>query len=293
MTLTLEMINAAARARKPLADRAPAVAAFIKSKQNPDGGFAGRAADSDLYYTVFATESLITINADIPKPQIAEYLSTFGSGHTLDLVHLASLIRCWSNIEPPELLKMRTQLVTHLQTFRSNDGGFNISPASESGTVYASFLALAAYQDLRLAIPDPASVIASIESLKTDAASYSNDPRIPAGSVPATAAALVTLHYLRAPIDNSSAKGLLSCHHKEGGFAILPNAPVPDLLSTATALHALATVGIDLAPIKSPCRDFVESLYDPAGAFCASRLDKHPDCEYTYYGLLALGHLAE
>ncbi len=293
MTLTLDMIKAAARARRSLADREPRVAAFVKSRQNPDGGFAGRAADSDLYYAVFAAESLIALNTDIPKPQITDYLRAFGTGRSLDLVHLASLIRCWSDISPAELQKMRTRLVTHLQTFRSEDGGFNNSPACSKGTVYAAFLALAAYQDLRVAIPDPASVISSIESLKTEDASYSNDLRIPTGSVPAAAAALVTLHYLNVPIDKASAQWLLSCHRDDGGFAIIPNAPVSDLLSTATALHALAAAGFDLAPIKSSCRDFVDSLYRPAGAFCASPLDNHLDCEYTYYGLLALGHLSD
>ena len=293
MTLTLDMIRAAKRAPKAVADRAPRVAAFIKSKLNPDGGFAGRAADSDLYYTVFGLESLIALNADFPRESVAKYLRTFRSGQALDLVHLASLIRCWSSLSPPELRSMRSQLVTHLQTFSSEDGGFNISPDSANGTVYACFLALAAYQDLQIAIPDPGAVIASIESLKTPKASYSNDRNIPAGAVPATAAALVTLHYLDAPIDNSSADWLLSCHSDDGGFTVVPYVPIPDLLSTATALHALATIGVNLTHIKPRCIDFLNTIWNPAGAFCASRLDKHLDCEYTYYGLLALGHLTD
>jgi hypothetical protein len=68
--------------------------------------------------------------------------------------------------------------------------------------------------------------------------------------------------------------------------------PIPDLLSTATALHALAGMQIDLDPIREPCLDFVDSLWVNQGTFYGNWTDDAPDCEYTYYGLLALGHLS-
>jgi hypothetical protein len=37
--------------------------------------------------------------------------------------------------------------------------------------------------------------------------------------------------------------------------------------------------------------DFVDSLWTNRGGFFGSWLDDTLDCEYTYYGLLALGHL--
>ena len=71
----------------------------------------------------------------------------------------------------------------------------------------------------------------------------------------------------------------------------MPGAPMPDLLSTATALHALAGMHVDLEPIQEPCLDFLDSLWSGRG-FCGSWADDAVDCEYTYYGLLALGHLS-
>jgi hypothetical protein len=44
--------------------------------------------------------------------------------------------------------------------------------------------------------------------------------------------------------------------------------------------------------VKEPCLDFIDSLWTNEGAFHGNWADDHVDCEYTFYGLLALGHLA-
>ena len=67
---------------------------------------------------------------------------------------------------------------------------------------------------------------------------------------------------------------------------------MPDLLSTATALHALAAVGAPLDDLREPCLDFLDSLWDHRGGFHGSWADDALDCEYVFYGLLALGHLS-
>ena len=67
---------------------------------------------------------------------------------------------------------------------------------------------------------------------------------------------------------------------------------MPDLLSTATALHALRGMDRDLEPFKEPCLDFIDSLWVNRGSFYGSWGEAYLDCEYTFYGLLALGHLS-
>jgi len=47
-----------------------------------------------------------------------------------------------------------------------------------------------------------------------------------------------------------------------------------------------------LDAVREPCLDFLNSLWSPRGAFRGSWVDDALDCEYTYYGLLALGHLS-
>jgi hypothetical protein len=83
---------------------------------------------------------------------------------------------------------------------------------------------------------------------------------------------------------------LLDRCHSSGGFLATPDAPMPDLLSTATALHALAGLQVPLGGLADRCLDFVDSLWTNRGGFFGSWADDDVDCEYTYYGLLAIGH---
>ncbi len=71
----------------------------------------------------------------------------------------------------------------------------------------------------------------------------------------------------------------------------MPNAPMPDLLSTATSLHALAGLQLPLERIKEPCLDFIDTLWTNRGGFYGNWSDDTIDTEYTYYALLSLGHL--
>ena len=110
---------------------------------------------------------------------------------------------------------------------------------------------------------------------------------------PATAAAVTILRQLGAPVDVSLGKWLLGQFHADGGFLAMEAAPIPDLLSTATALHALVSMGVDLEAIRERCLNFLDSLWNDKGGFCGHCLDDTVDCEYTFYGLLAFGHLSE
>ena len=47
----------------------------------------------------------------------------------------------------------------------------------------------------------------------------------------------------------------------------------------------------NIDPIREACLDFVDTLWTSRGAFHGTWADDVLDCEYTYYGLLALGHL--
>jgi hypothetical protein len=68
---------------------------------------------------------------------------------------------------------------------------------------------------------------------------------------------------------------------------------MPDLLSTATALHALACIGMALPKSQCElCLDFIDTLWNADGGFHGHWADDHLDSEYTFYGLLALGHLS-
>lgn len=287
------MLQVARLAPRLLGDSADLVTEFYQSQLHPDGGFKDRAGDCDLYYTVFGLEGLAALRADLPVAQVAAYLRTFGDGSDLDFVHLTCLARAWANL-PPALREEapRAEIACRLEACRTPDGGYDAEPGREEGTLYGCFLALGGYQDLDLPMPRPAAMLGTIHKLRAEDGGYANQTDMPLGLTPSTAAAATLLRQLGEPVDPGLAHWLLSRCHPEGGFFATPLAPMPDLLSTATALHALAGMHADLSGVKEPCLDFIDTLWTNRGAFFGNWTDDDADCEYTYYGLLALGHLA-
>ena len=292
MTIRREMLQAARRAKNLLSDSRDLVVTFVRRQLRQDGGVTGRGEASDLYYTVFGMQSLLALGADLPVEAIAGYLRSYGNGDSLDLVHLACLARCWADL-PQGLLEtdIRNRILVRIESFRSNDGGFADEINGEYGTVYGCFLALGAYQDLEAKLSDITGLVRSLNTLKTPDGGYTNQPGSAVGLTPITAAAATILRQLDEPVEPSLPEWLLRQHHEQGGFSATLAAPIPDLLSTATALHALAALKVSLDNIRQPCLDFLDSLWNSQGGFCGHCLDDTIDCEYTFYGLLALGHL--
>ena len=284
------MQKAASRAGTVLADSAELVIDFIRSRLNPDGGFQDRGGQSDLYYTVFGIEVLQALNAEVPQEHILDYLQRFIGDDSLDLVHLACLVRCLVDISEPDA-GIRDIMIKRLEKFRCGDGGFSNCAGAKQGSVYSCFFALGIFQDLSTEIDNSNGIIDCVRSLRTSDGAYANEPTVKAGSTPATAAAVTLLYYINEPAGDLSVDWLLSRAYAAGGFAVVEKAP-PDLLSTATALHALSLTGVSIEGIKGQCLDFVDSLWDSKGGFCGHWADRTIDCEYTYYGLLALGHLS-
>ncbi len=286
------MLQIARLSPKQLGDSAPLVAGFLKSQQNPDGGFQNRSGDSDLYYTVFGLESLIALGEPIAAAPVAAYLQTFGNGEHLDLVHLGCLVRCWANIERGPLPVDCESIARVIEQHRTSDGGYNTALMEEEGTAYGCFIAMAAYQDMRTGLPDPDGVLRCLRGLRADDGGYANQRDVPFGLTPSSAAVATLYRHLEEEPPADLPEWLLSRHHAGGGFYATPLAPIPDLLSTATALHALAGMKAPLGPIQEPCLDFIDSLWTTKGGFYGNWAEDVLDCEYNFYGLLALGHLS-
>ena len=286
------MLQVARLAPTSLGESRDLVTGFLRAAQNPDGGFQDRAGASDLYYTVFGLEGLLAFGEAVPDASPA-YLRQFGDGASLDFVHLTCLARAWASAvrggAPGELSE---GLRSRLERFRSGDGGYAVTEGASTGSAYACFLAMGAYEDLGADVPDAAGMLNCLDGVRAADGGYANHPRADDGSTPATAAAVMVMRHLDRTPDPAIAAWLLARAHREGGFFAAARAPMPDLLSTATALHALAALHADVGPLKEPCLDFLDSLWTNAGGFCGSWADPAIDCEYTYYGLLALGHLS-
>jgi prenyltransferase beta subunit len=285
------MLQVARLAPQLLGDSRNLVVDFLRGCLNPDGGFQDRAGKSDLYYTVFGLDALIALQEPLPSGQVASYLRLFGTGQDLDLVNLACLARCWSALSRERPHETADAMARHVERYRSADGGYAQTSDVRTGSIYASFLAFGAYQDLGLPMPAPHRVLESITKLQAADGAFSNRRGEACGLTAATAAAVLLLRHFDCPADRHLGLWLLDRCHASGGFLAAPTAPVPDLLSTATALHALAALNVPLAGIHDACLDFVDSLWTNRGGFYGAWSDDVIDCEFTFYALLALGHL--
>ncbi|MDC0143799.1 terpene cyclase/mutase family protein [Verrucomicrobia bacterium] len=293
MSLRLEMLQVARLAPAVLGEAAGLVKEFLRGQQNPDGGFKDRSGKSDLYYTVFGLDALAVFQAEPNLDTVEKFLGTFADGDGLDLVHLSGLTRCWGSLGKDRMPKgLRVKLLQRLESFRKPCGGWDNNLKREHGTAYGSFLALGAYQDMGKLPPKPLRILQSLKKLETPDHAWNNHPNLPIGSTNPTAGAVVLLNNLHLPINVEVGQWLRARLHPQGGFVAVPGAPMPDLLSTATTLHALAALDMRLTEEETErCLDFVDSLWNATGGFHGHWSDDYLDCEYTFYGLLALGHL--
>lgn len=286
------MLQVARLAPKLLGESRELVARFLQQSINSDGAFPDRSGTSDLYYTVFGLEALMALAEAMPETTVG-YLDQFGDGSSLDFVHLTGLARAWASMSrtgAPGDLPFR--ICGRIEEYRSADGGYATTKCGATGTPYACFLGLGAIEDLAMPLPDADGMLRCLERNRAADGAYANHAGADEGSTPATAAAVTVMRHFDREPDREVASWLLARCHKNGGFFAAPRAPMPDLLSTATALHALAALHADVRAVREPCLDFVDTLWTSRGGFYGSWADQTLDCEYTYYGLLALGHLA-
>ena len=294
MSLRLEMLQVARVAPKALGESAELVRAFFARQFSAEGGGCDRDGRPDLYYTIFALAGLQAMQAEIPREQTEAWLRGFGDGAGQDFVHLGALGRSWAAIG---LERMPAGLVGNLsariETHRSRDGGYDGDVDSPHGNAYGCFVALGAYQDLQCQMPEPLRMVQCLKFLETSDGAWANARGLKVGSTNATAAAVTLLHQLGVPVNQNVGDWLLAQVHPDGGFLAMPQAPMPDLLSTATALHALACLEREVpARVRERCLDFIDTLWNADGGFHGHWADDHLDAEYTFYGLLALGHLS-
>lgn len=293
MSLRLDMLQAARLAPRVLGQAAARVEHFVRAQQAEDGGFRGRDGRSDLYYTSFGVDALSALKAETPGEGLRAYLESFGGGEDLDFVHLCCLVRLWSALAPVADPKLLTEMLSRVESFRSGDGGYDAaSRGARAGSVYGCLLGYGAYADHGRNPPRPAELTGCLDGLRTGDGAWSNDALIRVGSVPAAAAAVTLCRSLAHPVPVETVDWLLGCQDVQGGFRAFPGAPMPDLLSTAVALHALAGLQADLTPVRESCLEFLDTLWTSEGGFHGNWTDDVLDVEYTYYGLLALGHLA-
>ncbi len=275
---------------------------FLQAQLLPEGAFANRFGQADLYYTSFGLACAEALEMTLPRPAVEGYLQRQVPA-ALDLIHLhcylrsALLLRKQSlpaALSPALVPKLfRRVPEAALVSAFAQAGGYRIA-VDQPVTPYAIFLAVTALSSCGMPVPEPGRLLATLAAFRTPDGGWSNVPGTAEATVNASAAALVTLAECGVEPDAQAQAWLLrQFETPSGGVHGAPLAPLPDLLSTASALTALLVCRIPLPEArKKRCRELVLDHWTEEGGFTGTVADDIGDCEYTFYGLLALGILA-
>lgn len=284
-------------------------AAFLRAAQLSDGGFAGRAGSSDLYYTAFALRGLAVLGE-----LDARLAATAGEFLRQCLVRQASVVDFFSLLYGALLVGAAgggdvfcdsaadwpQRVTVTLESFRAPDGGYGKGPSASAGSTYHSFLVGLCYEVLGRPVPRPQDAVRFLMSRRRDDGGFVEmGPMRRSGTNP-TAAAVGLLQLISGEspgvepdIRQSVIELLCRLKMPEGGYRANTVAPLPDLLSTFTAAWTLDQLGAGDRIDRPAVRRFVESLERPAGGFYGVLAgDECVDVEYSFYGLGALALLA-
>ncbi|MCA9126190.1 MAG: terpene cyclase/mutase family protein [Planctomycetales bacterium] len=277
---------------------------YVLVRQRPDGGWAGREGDSDIYYTSFALRSLAILGlleGRVAETSAAFLRSRMNSHETivdlLSLVYSAKLIEASCGLDtfggipsewPDRLLSLLSQL-------RRDDGGFSKSLEGQTGSTYQTFLVLLCLELIGKACPDSESAYQFIMRQRQQDGGFL-EIRVGkrSGTNPTAAAlgALRVLGKLDVQVAEEATQFLCELQTDEGGFRANTRIPLPDLLSTFTSSVALADLGtLDAIDVASGLQ-YAMSMEQPQGGFRGFEFDPADDVEYTFYGLGALALLS-
>jgi geranylgeranyl transferase type-2 subunit beta len=303
--LQLTALLAEGLARLPAATR-ERHAAYLRARQNADGGFSGREGGSDLYYTGFALRGLAVLDA------LTEEIATRAAAFLRhSLTQQASVVDFFSLLygcllvqvgggpdvladSPPDWPERVAAL---LETFRTADGGYGKAPGAVSGSTYHTFLVGLCWQLLDRPLPRTEEVVRFVRSRRRDDGGFVEIAPMRRSGTNPTAAAVGLLQMVCDP--EEAARGtagagdfLAQMPSPEGGLRANARAPLADLLSTFTGswtLHQLGALdGIDTGAALA----YAHALEEPAGGFRGGLWDERSDVEYTFYGLGTLALLA-
>ena len=261
---------------------------FIISNQNADGGFRDRGARSDLYYSLFGLLLLkgiggkgqrgnVTLESDLNLVEesilkLKQFTDRKTTSEVPGFIERCCLVLLHKELSLPRFSRLQS-LWSLGRSFWKDRHSINLS--------YRSFVL---FLTLDAVFPFP-SIIKYMS--KRMLIQSTVDQHSPCSEI---AAKIFILKMLN--LDGSNEQKLLTtlaC--QSGGFKAFTHLNNADMLSTAVALFALTYAGYDVRLLKPSCLDFIQQNYSQ-GAFLSGDGDQTADVEYTFYGLLALGVLA-
>ncbi|MDC0935892.1 terpene cyclase/mutase family protein, partial [Pirellulales bacterium] len=267
-------------------------AKWLGLQQQPDGGFPGREAGSDLYYSAFALRALAilgTLDGELAE-RAAEYLRS-KLQRNVSVIDLISLVLAARQIEfatGADALREAegawlSRLVEKLEQLRTDDGGYGKTSEGSAGSTYQTFLTALVYQVLEIPQPEADRAVQFLLDQRRDDGGFVEIRVMHRSGVNPTAAAVGALDMLGVELQRpeETIDFLAELQNDEGGFRANTRIPIADLLSTFTALQTLSDLRANDAADALAARRFAAALEQPAGGFHAAAWDDTADVEYT------------
>ena len=257
------------------------ISEYIRSQQIDNGLFTDRShLTVDTYYSVFGLMLARIFGLDVDKKQAVNQLYS-SKVNQYDLTSLSSYIRT------AQLLSLNVnKLDAAWKPKTVEDLILTSFPNGDPSSPYSQFLLWSLKEDLRYKVIDKAYILNLLDYYRTAEGGFSNMQGGACMSTNATVAALLLKGQIKKYTSDNNADILTKMQVNSGGFKASEIAPIPDLLSTATALFVLSCY--KLTP-RISATDFVEAHWNANGGFSGNVADENTDIEYTFYGLLALG----
>ncbi len=288
-TISARLLETLQKGKKQLSKEAlRRVSYYVESQCTGEGSFKDKSGKADLYYTLFGWMLSYILEIKIDQKKMASYLAQQNT-ESLDLIHYAAYIRC----KMIGLLMEKGKAGLFIRSLFSSEvkdlNDFKGVPHNDVQSPYTQFIRLSLLEDSGQRIKEKKKIMDSLASYRLPGGGYMNTKDGLTATTNATVAALAVRGQLTGYNENEDVLYLRDRQDTSGGFAAAEASPVPDMLSTATALFMLSCYGI--TP-NYPARDFIEAHWLDSGGFAATLLDDKSDVEYTFYGLLALGAIS-
>jgi geranylgeranyl transferase type-2 subunit beta len=274
-------------------------ARFLRERQNADGGFSGREAESDLYYTGFGLRGLSILDALTPEicSKAESYLrSTLASRASVvdlfSLLYSCLLVQTTGGVDvfADSPADWPERVAATLETFHTADGGYNKSPGATAASTYHTFLVGLCYQLLGRPAPRSDDLARFVRARRRDDGGFVEVAPMRRSGTNPTAAGVGILQL----VNDGDLSGedvaptiafLASMPGMDGGLRANDRVPLSDLLSTFTGCWTLFQLGglnrIDLSQVAQ----FAQAVELETGGFRGGLWDEATDVEYTFYGL--------
>lgn len=281
---------------------------YLLAGQRPDGGYAGREGDSDLYYTSFALRSLAVLG-ELHGP-VAERSAQFLRGRLtgqesivdfLSLVYAAALLNNSAGIDIFDQAddNWRDAVAGALEQLRRDDGGYAKGPEGRASSTYHTFLVAICLELVERPLVEPERMVEFILSQRSETGGFREIRASKRAGTNPTAAGVgmlmiaeqLGIYKMDEELAVDTIDFLCEMQTDEGGLRANTRIPIADLLSSFTGYLSLTDLRAPQEIDVEKLRKFVLSMERPAGGFQAAAWDEAHDVEYTFYGLGCLGIL--